>query len=278
MHDTNGWPLVRNEGEPLQRVVVCPPGHAYVTYDDPRAHNIAELADLARAQEQHRQLRESLALYGAEVISVSELPGHPNSVFTRDPLVITPDGFVTLRMGLPTRRGEETWLAHHVASLGIPQVGRIQPPGTFEGGDLILAGRVAFVGRSSRSNTEGVRQMSEILSWMGYEVRVAPVPDRYLHIGGAMSMIAPERVLTCAGVFPPGFFTGFDVVEVPAKDFVSGNVICLRPNEVIADATQEMVITSLQAAGVIVHALDLSEFIKGSGGPTCLILPLSRGW
>lgn len=268
---------MRNEGETLRRVVVCPPGREYVTYDDPRAHNIAEPADLARAQQQHARLRETLALYGAEVVAVPELPGHPNSVFTRDPIVVTPEGFVELHMGLPTRRGEERWLARHLEALGVPRIGNIEPPGTLEGGDVILAGRVAFIGRSSRSNAFGVQQMGEILSRMGYEVRVAPVPDRYLHIGGAMSMIAPDRILACAGVFPDGFFTGFDVVSVPEDDFVSGNVICLRPGEVIAEASQHAVIEALARAHVIVHALDLSEFIKGSGGPTCLILPVERG-
>jgi len=268
--------MLRNEGAILKRVLVCPPGKEYVTYDDPQAHNIVEPADLGRAQDQHARLRELLARYGAEVISVPELPGHPNSVFTRDPAVVTPEGFVELRMGLPTRRGEEAWLAEHLEKLGVPRASRIEPPGTLEGGDVILAGRVAFVGLSSRSNEEGVRQLKVLLARMGYEVRVAPVPSPYLHIGGAMSMVAPDRVLACAGVFPRGFFAGFDLIEVAPDDFVSGNVICLRPNEVIAEASNTAVAERLLRAGVEVHALDLSEFVKGSGGPTCLILPIAR--
>ncbi len=268
--------MMRNEGETLRRVVVCPPGREYVTYDDPRAHNIAEPADLARAQAQHARLRETLALYGAQVITVPELAGHPNSVFTRDPIVVTPEGFVELHMGLPTRRGEETWLAEHLVSLGVPRAGRIEPPGTIEGGDVILAGRVAFVGRSSRTNASGFRQMADLLARMGFEVRSAPIPDRYLHIGGAMSMVAPDRVVACDGVFPADFFHGFEVILVPPDSFVSGNVICLRPNEVIAEAGQGVLIERLEDAGVRVHALDLSEFVKGSGGPSCLILPVER--
>ncbi len=269
--------MLRNEGETLRHVVVCPPGREYVTYDDPRAHNIAEPADLVRAQEQHARLRELLSLYGARVTSVPELGGHPNSVFTRDPIVVTPRGFVELRMGLPTRRGEEAWLARQLEDLGVPRAGRIEPSGTAEGGDVVLAGRVAFLGRSSRTNDEGIRQLKAILEPMGYEVRVAPVPPPYLHIGGAMSMVAPDRVLACAGVFPGGFFDGFDVIEVLPDGFVSGNVICLRPNEVIVEASQEAVAERLHRAGVEVHPVDLSEFVKGSGGPTCLILPVERG-
>ncbi len=269
--------MLANEGEALRRVVVCPPGREYVTYEDPREHNIAERADLHRARAQHARLRELLGLYGAEVIAVPECPGHPNSVFTRDPAVVTPKGYVELRMGLPTRRGEEGWLARHLEELGVPRAGRIEPPGTLEGGDVILAGRVAFVGLSSRSNGDGVRQLKALLERMSYEVRVARVPSPYLHIGGAMSMVAPDRVLACAGAFPRGFFAGFELIEVSPDDFVSGNVICLRPNEVIAEASQRRVMERLSGAGVEVHPLDLSEFVKGTGGPTCLILPVERG-
>ncbi len=269
--------MFRNEGDPLHRVLICRPGPNYVTFDDPREHHIVARADLELAQAQHDRLRNLLRAHGAEVIVVPELEGHPNSVFTRDPIVITPEGYVELRMGLPTRRGEEGWLARALDNLGEPRAGRIEPPGTIEGGDVILAGQVAFVGRSSRTNREGFEQMSDLLVRMGYEVRTTPIPDRHLHIGGAMSMIAPDRVVACEGVFAPDFFTGFDVVWVPDDDFVSGNVICIEPNRVIAEVAQTVLIEHLDRAGVHVHALDLSEFIKGSGGPTCLILPVVRG-
>ena len=265
-----------NEGLSLRRVVVCRPGLEYVSYDNPAEHNIAEPADLPTAQEQHDRLQAVMQDHGADVVNVPELPGHPNSVFTRDPIVTTHEGYIRLRMGLPTRRGEEAWLASALESLGIPELVRIESPGTVEGGDVILAGRVAFVGQSSRTNREGFLQVRDVLRRLGYEVRTAPIPDRYLHIGGAMSMVAPERVVACEGVFPPGFFQGYDVVWVPAETFVSGNVICLHPDVVIAEAAQRLLIDRLDAAGITVVALDLSEFIKGSGGPTCLIQSVAR--
>jgi arginine deiminase len=55
------------------------------------------------------------------------------------------------------------------------------------------------------------------------------------------------------------------------------NVICVAPDEVVADASEgEGLIGRLVDAGVKVHALDLSEFRKGAGGPSCLILPVER--
>jgi N-dimethylarginine dimethylaminohydrolase len=100
---------------------------------------------------------------------------------------------------------------------------------------------------------------------------------RYLHLGGAMSMIGSKRILCCGEVFPESFFAGFDTVEVPHKGPSTGNVICLRENEVIANIAENAeAISTLEREGVNVHAIDLSEFRKGTGGPSCLILPIER--
>jgi dimethylargininase len=261
---------------------VCSPRREYWQVGDPHAHNIREVADAQEAMEQHRGLRAVLAAGGAEVVDVPELSGHPNSVFTRDSSLCTPRGHIRLRMGLSTRRGEGPWMSRHLQAIGVPRIGGISEPGTVEGGDVILAGSVAFVGESERTNVAGIQQLSRLLSGMGFEVRVARIVPPRLHIGGAMSLVGPDRVLCCAGLFPAGYFDGFDTIVVPADTFVSGNVICLGPDEVIAEKTNVTVISVLERAGVDVHVLDLSEFVKGAGGPSCLTLPLEReaapGW
>jgi dimethylargininase len=167
-------------------------------------------------------------------------------------------------------------MAQVLESLGEPNVGSIEAPGTVEGGDVILAGSVAFVGHSQRTNEDGVEQISSLLDAMNYEVRTMTVPAPYLHMGGAMSIISPECVLCCCEVFPDDFFKGFNKVEVSCDTFVSGNVICLGDNEVIADIANVEAIKELRRAGIIVHAIDLSEFVKGTGGPSCLIMPVDR--
>ncbi len=269
--------MVRNEGTGLRRALVCRPGREYVSLDDPQRHNFLDLPDLALAQAQHDALTRTLREHRVAITSLPELPGHPNSVFTRDPILVTGEGYVHLRMGLSTRRGEEAWLARHLEDAGFPCVGRIELPGTVEGGDVILAGRVAFVGHSGRTNEEGIRQLRRILSHLGvHDVRVAPVPDRYLHIGGAMSMVAPDRVVACSGVFPRDFFSGFDVIWVARTRATGANVICLAPNRVIADAAETSLVQTLEDHRVTVIPLDLSEFVKGGGGPTCLIQPLQN--
>ena len=269
--------MLRSEGDKLRRVVVSTPGPAYFTVTDLAAHNINERPDRTKTLEQFGTLRSTMEAFGCEVIDVPELAAHPNSVFPRDVALSTPLGFIELRMGLEARRGEEKWMAQTLEALGEPCVGAIGAPGTVEGGDVILADTVAFLGVSKRSNEAGVGQLSGMLSDMGYEVRTASLDDRYMHIGGPMSVIAPNRVLCCRGVFPGGFFDGFDTVEVEPRGPSTGNVICLQANEVLANAAENAeTIRALEERGVVVHGLDLSEFRKGAGGPTCLILPVER--
>ncbi|MEE9170062.1 MAG: arginine deiminase family protein [bacterium] len=271
--------MLRNEGDALTRVVVCKPGHDYFNVDHLESHNMNEIPDPGETQRQHDKLKSIMTRFGCEVIGIPELSGHPNSVFTRDVALSTPEGYIKLRMGLDTRRGEEEWMSQFLAEMGEPCVGEIEAPGTVEGGDIILAGRVAFVGLSHRTNDEGITQLSIMLRAMNYEVRTFSVKGLYLHLGGAMSVIGPQRALCCKGVFPDDFFAGFDTIEVPHKNYSAsvGNVICLKGNEVIATAAENMeTIKVLEDHGVKVHAPDLSEFRKGGGGPTCLILPVER--
>ena len=269
--------MVRNEGDRLRRVVVCPPGEEYFNVRDLKAQNMNEAADPARTKDQFDQFTEIMESAGVDVVQVPELKGHPNSVFTRDAALVTPRGYICLRMGLEARRGEEAWMGEILESVGVPLTGKIEAPGTVEGGDVILAGTVAFVGQSTRTNAEGIRQLSLFLEDMDYEIRPAPVQHTSLHIGGLMSAIGLERILCCPDAFPKDFFRGFDTVEISCVGPSHGNVICLAENEVIANSAENREgIEALKKHGVKVHAIDLSEFRKGAGGPTCLVLPVER--
>ena len=46
---------------------------------------------------------------------------------------------------------------------------------------------------------------------------------------------------------------------------------------VVNTAENGVTASALAASGLTVFDLGLSEFRKGAGGPTCLILPLDRG-
>ena len=91
-----------------------------------------------------------------------------------------------------------------------------------------------------------------------------------------MSVVGPRTVVCCRKIFPLGFFDGFEVVKIPCPEASSANVIALGNRGVIVEQGCPGTARALRKAGFTVHLLDLSEFVKGRGGPTCLIMPVDR--
>ena len=267
--------MLRNEGDRLTRVVVCSPKTEYFKVDNFEAHNIKEVADRDLAINQHAEMRATLEKFGSKVIDIDELPGHPNSVFPRDMAVVTPEGYIKVFMGIATREGEEELMATALNSRGEPCAGEITAPGTVEGGDVILCGSVAFIGHTQRTNEEGIKQLSQILKKMSYEVRVTDIPDRYLHLDQTIGVLGPEHLIHCKDMFPDELFKGFKAIPFSCGEF-NVNFICMGPNSILAPASNLGIIQRTEALGLNVHIIDLSEFWKGTGGPNCLIMPLER--
>ena len=265
-----------HDGKALKRVIVSPPEKEYFKVENLEKHNIMERANEDKAREQHKKLREVMRDAGAEVIEVPELDGHPNSVFTMDTALSLGDSYIKLRMGLPTRRGEEEWMAKILDGFGLERIGEVKASGTAEGGDLIPAYPIFFIGQSTRTNKEGAKQTADIVEKLGYKARIIKVPGMHLHLGGAMTLVGEDKILACNSI-PKDLLKGFDVIWLNCHSFISGNVIYLGNDKVIVEKRNEEAREKLEMEGYEVFPLNLSEFVKGSGGPSCLILSLERG-
>ena len=269
--------MLRNEGERLKRVVVCTPKHEYASAGNLEKHNIGELGNPKVAIRQHDELKSKLLEFGTIVMDIPELKEHPNSVFTRDTALCTPKGYVKLRLGLETRQGEGEWMAEELKAIGETCVGEIKAPGTVEGGDVVLAGDVAFIGQSIRTNEKGINQLSALLKMMGYEIRVIKLPDTILHLDKALMLVGPKQVLYCRELVAKEKIKDFEGIGISCGGDSTANIICLGDRELIVNRSNSKVIDRLEAKGYIVHNLDLGEFAKGMGGPNCLIMPVERG-
>ena len=269
--------MLRSEGERLKRVVVCTPQHEYAHTSNLEKHNIGELGNPEVAIQQHDTLKSKLSEFGAEVIDISELDEHPNSVFTRDTALCTPRGYIKLRLGLESRQGEGKWMAATLDSLNEPCIGEIKAPGTVEGGDVVLAGKIAFIGLSIRTNAEGIKQLSALLKMMGYDIRVIKLPNTILHLDKALMILGEEQVLYCKDLVSDEMIKNFDGIGISCGGDTTANIICLGDKELIINCSNSIVSDRLEAERYIVHNLELGEFAKGMGGPNCLIMPIERG-
>ena len=91
-----------------------------------------------------------------------------------DPLLVTDRGAIPLRPGKPNRPSEPATLEAWTTAPGIPTLGRIEAPGTIEGGDTFwLRPDLLCIGRTLRTNDDGARQLAELV---GGDVRIFDLP------------------------------------------------------------------------------------------------------
>lgn len=271
----------------LREILVAPPGAAFGhAFDDP-AHGFLRPVDLDRARREHDGLVETLERLGARVHVLDAESDDPDLVYTFDPLLVSDRGAIPLRPGKPNRAGEPAILEAWTSATGIPTIGRIEAPGTLEGGDTFwLRPDLLCIGRTLRTNDAGARQLGRIV---GGDVRVFDVPywkgpAELVHLLSVISPVADDLAVVHLPLLPVGLWQllaelGIRLVEVPDEEYptLGCNVLAVRPGVVIVAEGNPVTRRRLEAAGCEVHAIPLGEIGEnGSGGPTCLTRPLLR--
>jgi len=232
---------------------------------------------------------ELLRNLGATVREL-EAEHDPDLTYTFDPVLITDRGVIALRPGKANRQGEEAVIERWCNAAGIPTLGRLEAPGTAEGGDTFwLDERTLCVARSLRTNREGIRQLQEILN-PEVEVEVFDVPyyrgnDDLVHLMSVISPVAEDAAVVYLPLLPVGLWELLNerevrLIEVPDEEFdtLGCNVLAVSPNVVVYAAGNPVTQRRMEEAGIEVHTFEAGEVgVNGSGGPTCLTRPILRG-
>jgi N-dimethylarginine dimethylaminohydrolase len=272
---------------PLREVMLRRPGpHFGDAFDEP-VHGFRHRVDLGLAARQHDALADLLARLGVNVTVADEEGLGPDSVYVFDPLLVTDRGAIPLRPGKPTRRGEETALEEWTRGAGIPTAGRIDSPGTVDGGDTFwLKPELLCIGRSLRTNRAGARQLAELVGGRveTFDMSYWRGPGEVLHLLSVISPVADDLAVVYRPLLPAGLHElladlGIRALEVENNEFetLGSNVLAVEPGVVVLAEGNPRIYAALAKAGCEVHTLDLSEIgLNGSGGPTCLTRPVWR--
>ena len=272
---------------PLREVLVKRPGPAFGRAFDEPAHGFLHPVDLALAQREHDAFVELLAGLGPMVHELGVESDSPDLVYLFDPLLVSDGGAIPLRAGKPSRRGEELVVESWVNAHGIPTLGRIEAPGTIEGGDTLwLRPDLLCIGRTMRTNEAGARQLAALV---GGDVRVFDLPywrgpAELIHLLSVISPVADDLAVVYLPLLPVGIWQllgelGIRLILVPDDEFptLGCNVLAVRPGAVILAEGNPVTTAALAAAGCEVHTYPATEIgLNGSGGPTCLTRPLRR--
>ena len=273
---------------PLRDVLVKRPGAAFGKAFENPAHGFLHPVDLAVARREHDAFVDLLASLGPTVHVLDAEIDDPDLVYTYDPLIVTDRGAIPLRPGKPNRAGEPAAIEAWTTAAGIPTVGRIEAPGTIEGGDTFwLRPDLFCIGRTLRTNEEGVRQLAALVDG---DVRVFDVPywrgpAELVHLMSVISPVADDLAVVYMPLLPVGLWRllgelGIRMVEVPEEEYLTlgPNVLAVRPGVVILAAGNPRTEAALVAAGCEVHTYAATEIgVNGTGGPTCMTRPILRG-
>ncbi|MEX2183864.1 MAG: arginine deiminase family protein [Chloroflexota bacterium] len=284
---TDGRYGAQSMSAPLREVLVKRPGPAFGrAFDDP-AHGFLYPVDLAVARREHDAFTELLASLGPTVHVLESETNDPDLVYTFDPLLVTDRGAIPLRPGKPNRAGEPAVLEAWTAAAGIPTHGRIEAPGTVEGGDTLwLRPDLFCIGRTLRTNGSGAEQLAALV---GGDVRIFDVPywrgpAELIHLMSVISPVADDLAVVYLPLLPVGLWEvlgelGIRLVEVPDDEFptLGCNVLAVQPGVVILAEGNPRTAAALASAGCEVHTYPATQIgINGSGGPTCMTRPILR--
>ncbi len=272
---------------PLLDVLIKRPGPGFGAAFDDEQHGFLHPVDLLLAQREHDAFAETLARLGPRVHRLDAETGNPDLVYTFDPLLVTDRGAIPLRPGKPNRAGEPATLEAWTEAAGIPTVGRIEAPGTIEGGDTFwLRPDLLCIGRTLRTNDHGARQLASIV---GGDVRIFDLPywrgpAELVHLLSVISPVADDLAVVYLPLLPMGLLEllrdlGIRLIEVPDDEFptLGCNVLAVRPGVVIVAEGNPVTAAALAGAGCEVHTYPASEIgVNGSGGPTCMTRPILR--
>jgi dimethylargininase len=217
---------------------------------------------------QHRAYVDTLRSLGLQIIELAPESAFPDAHFVEDTAVIVPELAVIARPGAAARRGEER--GSEAVLAWYRPVARIVEPGTLEGGDVLVAGRQVFVGRSARTNAAGVSQLAQLLSPHGYDVTAIPVVAG-LHLKSCVNGLGDDALLLTEDFARREEFRPFAQIVVAPGEEYAANVLWID-GHLLVPAGFPRTHQRLQTLGWPLHELAMSEARKMDGGLTCLSL------
>lgn len=229
--------------------------------------------DLVTARAQHAAYEQCLREAGCAVVRLPSDASLPDSVFVEDVAVVFDEFAVMMRPGVPSRRAETSAIAGAIRAFR--PLRYIEPPGTIDGGDVLVIGKRVVIGRSGRTNDAAISQMERLLAPIGYLVQSVRVQG-CLHLKSAVTAVSEDTLLVNRSCVMGGGFSSFTMIDVDSAEPFGANALRVG-DRVIYPTRFSGTRRRLEDRGVHVIGVDVGELAKAEGGVTCCSLILSVG-
>jgi dimethylargininase len=229
-------------------------------------HGQPEL-DLELARAQHLEYLSLLEGSGHAIHAVPADEAHPDCVFIEDTAVILGEAALITRPGADSRRGELPPVEEALARRF--DIARVSAPGTLDGGDVLLMGDTVYVGRSARTDDEGIDQLRAVAHHQGLDVVTVDV-EEVLHLKSAVLPIDDETVVVTARCVDESKLDGLQILYEHEKERHLFSALPLPDGTVMVTAASPQTSDEVVSRGVEVIPIDVSQFQLADGGLTCM--------
>ena len=253
--------------------------------------NFIDKPDFKKSITQYENFIDILNDNHVEILYISEDEKTSlDSIYTHDPIFMTPNGAVIGNMGKTQRKPETIMMKNYLNEIGIPILGEIINDATLEGGDIIwIDQRTVAAGLTYRTNNKGIDQLRKILSTISVEVICVDLPHwngpvDVLHLMSLISPLKEDLFLIYKKLLPVGLLKllkqlDIKTISIADEDYDSlgCNVLPLSTTKCLITSGNDKTFKIIEENGIEVIEFQASEICyKGSGGPTCLTRPIYR--
>ena len=279
----------------LKSIFIKPVAAAFISEDHIQRYwktlNFLDKPSLENAVSEYKVFQSHIQQASEDVLYLSEDASvNMDSIYCRDASVATNNGMIICTMGKIARGNEPLAEQKAFEANGIAILGTIKAPGTLEGGDVAWLDEYTLaVGHTYRTNTEGIRQLTNLVNPMGVEVITVSLPhykgpNDVFHLMSILSPVDHNLAVVYSPLMPISFRSyllerGYTLIEVPDQEFESMgcNVLALAPRHCIlveGNLKTKLLLENCGCSVIEYKGEDIS--VKGGGGPTCLTRPLYR--
>ncbi len=240
--------------------------------------------DRQRAVAQHAEMVQAYEDAGVACHFLDPEEALPYQVYTRDSSFMTPFGAVIAQMRQWWRRGEYAPVIAFYQGMGVP-IYRMVTAAAFEGGDFdVIEPECVLIGYcGERTQEPAAKQVAGWFEDEGWEVRLAPIAEHYVHIDLMVCMLGHKLAAVCLETTDEGIVDwlkakNIEIVPVSYRDTMAlgCNVVALGGGKVLSTAASVDLNARLRALGFEVYDPDVSMFTMGGGGVHCMCQPLRR--
>jgi N-dimethylarginine dimethylaminohydrolase len=268
---------VRERRAAARRYLMCPPEHFTVSYAINPWMRPDLPTDASRAMAQWAELRQVYLDLGHAVDTIEPVAGLPDMVFAANGATVVDGTVLGARFRYPQRAGEAYAYLEWFRGQGYP---RIHAPGHVnEGeGDILCAGDTLFAGYGFRSDQAVAAELAATFGRPVVSLRL--VDSRFYHLDTALCVLDADTAMYYPAAFDDAgraAITGHFAELIEAKD-EDAEVLGLNAvsdgRHVVLPAQAAGLATQLRARGFEPIGVDMSELLKGGGGPKCCTLEL----